>query len=254
MTFDDTSTVEADYIIACDGAGSTFRKMLFGGEKHYSSLTSVYGDAHLNTDNERLLDEGFFITLGANGSSLLAYRQEDGVLFSYSLCSDDPDGVSSLSQEALGERVRLGTLGWHPLVRRIVAGMDGASLGTRAFYDWVPEQSLLDSRVLLIGDAAHPMTPFQGQAANVGMQDAFEVATVLSNHAQGPRRLERGLVRAERVIRKRGRKNVLRARETGFDFHIADRAGQRKRDLILRTVNVILKSLAVFRKGMSGLA
>lgn len=248
LEFADGSTVSADYVVACDGAGSTFRKQLHQTEKHYSGLTSIYGDALVDVTGEPLLDDGFFITLGDNGSSLLAYQQTGGVLFSYSFASDHPDALGERSKTELLELVQSGTLDWYPLVEKIVAGIDKASLGTRAFYDWAPEASLLDGHVLLIGDAAHPMTPFQGQAANVGMLDAVEVAALLGDWAHDSKMLDRKLVKLEAAIRRRGRKNVLQSRQSGLDFHITDRAEQRKRALILKTVNAGIKMLNMVKQ------
>lgn len=247
LNFADGSSVEADYVIACDGAGSTFRSAMLGPAKHYSGLTSIYGDALLEVEDEPLLDEGFFITLGDNGSSLLAYKQEGGVLFSYAFKAAEPEITDALSQASLLERVRSGTAGWHKLIERIVAGIAPGSLGTRAFYDWAPSEPLLDGRVLLIGDAAHPMTPFQGQAANVGMLDALEVASLIAKTRE-EQSLARGLLRQEAIIRRRGRKNVLQSRKTGLEFHTADPREQKQRAVILKSVNRAMKVSAALKR------
>jgi salicylate hydroxylase len=50
-----------------------------------------------------------------------------------------------------------------------------------AIYDRDPLESWCDGNIALLGDAAHPMTPYLGQGAAVAIEDAFVLARALSN-------------------------------------------------------------------------
>jgi salicylate hydroxylase len=88
--------------------------------------------------------------------------------------------------------------------------------------------------VWLIGDAAHPMSPFQGQGANTAMLDAVEVAGVLGGDAGDADAVAAG-------IAKRGRKAALESRNATAQFHTTSRFRQRNRDLGFRLANRFIK-------------
>ena len=88
------------------------------------------------------------------------------------------------------------TTTWHALVTALVEATDSSSIGTRAYYDKEPIANVRYGRVWLLGDAVHPMCPFQGQGANLGMQDALDLAELFGGDAIADERqsaaLERG--------------------------------------------------------------
>src|SRR5262249_35273230 len=85
---------------------------------------------------------------------------------------------------------RAGTEGWHALVGDILSAADAATMGVRGYYDRHPLATVTAPGAWLIGDAAHPMSPFQGQGANTAMLDALDVAELLSG--SGPVRAPGG--------------------------------------------------------------
>jgi salicylate hydroxylase len=72
-------------------------------------------------------------------------------------------------------------------------------LFTWALFDRDPLSRWSSGPVVLAGDAAHPMLPFLGLGAALGLEDAVVLARSLERHALGPFALER--YEAARVAR-----------------------------------------------------
>lgn len=63
---------------------------------------------------------------------------------------------------------------WHPIIRTMI---EQADVHHRwALFDRDPLAQWSDGRVVLLGDAAHPMLPFMAQGAVQAMEDAFALA------------------------------------------------------------------------------
>jgi salicylate hydroxylase len=228
-------TVDADVVVAADGVGSAVRRQFVGDGKHYLGLTAIHADASLVPDHP-LLAGGYFMTLGDDGTSFFAYPQPDGTThFSYTLHAANEAEVVD-APDALLDRVRKGTKGWHDLVGELVAAAKPDSAGVRGYYDREPVRSVRDGargQVWLIGDAAHPMSPFQGAGANTAMRDALDLADVFAAGTDGA-------VVAERII-TRGRKAALESRRAAAQFHTTSRFKQRNRDFGFRLANRFIR-------------
>src|SRR5688572_19726653 len=62
--------------------------------------------------------------------------------------------------------------GWHEPIERIIRATPPASILRTDICDRPPLRSWHKGRVVLIGDAAHPMTPNLGQGAGQAIEDA----------------------------------------------------------------------------------
>jgi len=228
-------------LVGCDGVGSALSRQLIGDPPHFLGLSAITGDAAMTVDDP-LLSGGYFMTLGDLGDSFFGYRQPGGVHFSYT-SHVDPSALESTSQPELLNRVQAATADWHPLIPMITAATDPDSIETRGYYDREPIKQIRDGNVWLIGDAAHPMSPFQGQGANTAMLDAVELAELL-----GSGNLPAEADRVAGRIAARGRKAVLRSRHAAKQFHSTSRWQMINRDFGFRMANAIVNSRYTRRK------
>ena len=108
--------------------------------------------------------------------------------------------------------------GWHEDVIGLVRHAPQDGLFTWALFDRDPLPRWSTGRVVLAGDAAHPMLPFLGLGAALGLEDAVVLARSLERHGPGPAALER--YEAARVARCAG---ALRdSRTQGALYQAAD--------------------------------
>ena len=68
-----------------------------------------------------------------------------------------------------------------PLIIRLIEGRT-VEITTHPIYDKEPIARWADRHIVLLGDAAHPMAPMNGQGANQAIQDCDALANVLSGH------------------------------------------------------------------------
>jgi 2-polyprenyl-6-methoxyphenol hydroxylase-like FAD-dependent oxidoreductase len=196
------------------------------------------GDAPIRVDHD-LLAEGYFMTLGDDGTSVFAYREPDGVHLSWTrpaaLEDADPRGTG----EDLLHELIAGTRQWHDPIPQIAAGIDPATLVVRRYYYKQPARRVREGRLWLIGDAAHPMCPFQGQGANTGMLDALGLGRWLTGHAVTSA-AEPTSADLEAEIVRRGRKAVIDSRRAAAQFHTTNRWKQRSHNAGFRMGNVFI--------------
>ncbi|GIE94615.1 FAD-dependent monooxygenase [Paractinoplanes rishiriensis] len=110
--------------------------------------------------------------------------------------------------------------GWHPAVRELIGLAGQAEL--RALHDRPPIPRWHRGRVVLIGDAAHPMLPFISQ----GAAQAVEDATTLARCARRPD----ALAHFEALRRHRVDEVAALSRAGARAFHLEDGDEQRARD------------------------
>jgi salicylate hydroxylase len=138
------------------------------------------------------------------------------------------------------ERVRRETATWHELVPRIVGAAVPETVGVRGYYDKDPIAHARNARVWMIGDSAHPMSPFQGQGANMAIMDAVRLAKFFGGGAaDGQRAAE-----VEQDIVKRGREHILESRANAKRFHATGSYAQAQRNFAFRVGNFFISTFS----------
>lgn len=127
--------------------------------------------------------------------------------------------------------------GWHPELRELVAA--AAPTMQHGLFDRPALPTWHRGRLVVIGDAAHPMPPFVAQGAAQAIEDAEALAAALTAAStaapttaftDGERGVEDGLKRFEERRRPRVERVVAASIDGGRESHRPDGAEQRRRD------------------------
>lgn len=179
LFFSDGKTVETDLLIGADGIHSIVRQNLIGdGLPNYAGRVSWR--AVLKFDSDLLSPNTSTLFTSAEGKNFLTIDLGEGYTFwgASMLCDED-----LINQEATTPKTRVlqQFAGWAEPVSAIVEATPEPEIIERPIYDRPPLQSWSSGRVMLLGDAAHPVVPSLGQGANTAFEDACELAEYLAN-------------------------------------------------------------------------
>ena len=182
LAFADGSTTTTDVLIGADGAWSVVRPLVSQVSPVYSGLSMVelrYLDAdRKHPKAAALVGQGAMFAL-AHERGLLGHREPNNELCVYAALKVPADwSRQPVSRAMLHDHFR----GWHADFHAMLASSDG-DLRSRSIWTLpVGHRWPRTPGVTLLGDAAHLMSPFAGEGANLAMIDAADLARAIIDH------------------------------------------------------------------------
>ena len=185
LTLANGETAHGDILIAADGIHSTIRGQLFGkelprytGNVAWRGLVPAERVAHLD------LGSVVGVWMGPN-RSIVQYYVSAGKTFNWI-------GISRSSEPARESWLAEGKVedalaeydGWNDTIRTIIGATP--KVLRQALYDREPLPDWQVGRVVLMGDAAHPMMPFYAQGGAQSIEDAYVLAGCIAEGQDKP--------------------------------------------------------------------
>lgn len=211
LRFKDGSTVRADVLVGADGVNSAVRRTMLPEATVVDTGTRIiYGKTPLDDEARRLLPaavrDGFTAVAGGRigmGTGLVEFRQPppeaaaaiapgvrlsptgDYLMWAVSARRDrfpaTDAKMAGMDAVALHALASAAIRAWHPDLRALLAkaAVDETFLIRVRSAERVP--SWTASRVTLLGDAIHAMSPARGSGANTALSDASKLCSALTD-------------------------------------------------------------------------
>ncbi len=224
--FDDGSSAEGDVLLAADGVHSRVRGLILPAHARprYTGVIGVGGFSESASVGPfpRGAAHQLTFTVGPRlqfGYATISYPELQWGWWSHLPQKRElaREALQAVSDDEMRTRVMEAFCGWSGPVEALVSTT--SSIMRTAIYDVPSIPTWHSGRVMLLGDAAHAMSPAGGQGASLALEDAMMVGQRLAEgrafadvFVEAEARLR---VRAERTVRQAAENDVRQLKPMG---------------------------------------
>lgn len=174
----DKKTEHADLVIGADGIHSKVRELMLGVQAPiFTGQVAWRGTVPVAAIKGAKVQPNATVWAGQN-KHLVTYYLRGGELVNFIAVEERAKWQQeSWREEGDVNELRRKFVGWHPEVTAVLEGCESTFLwalnGRPTLETW------RDDRVVLLGDACHPMLPFMAQGAAMAIEDAYVLTQAL---------------------------------------------------------------------------
>ncbi|USG66430.1 FAD-dependent monooxygenase [Brevibacillus ruminantium] len=228
--FEDGSTEEGDLLVGADGVHSNIREALLPNAKpQYAGYTCWRAVVQAEPDLLQYDPNVFIETWGRRGRFGLVPLSNNRIYWFACVNAKSPN--SQLRSDTIRDLMRRFE-GYHEPIPQILTQTSDRQLLQHDIYYLPPIRRFAFGRIVLLGDAAHAMTPNMGQGAGQSIEDAV----ILASHLKHNPAIKVALERYERERVGRTGKITRMSNRIGMVAQLDGRVSAALRDALFPSI------------------
>lgn len=209
ITFANGTTAMCDVLLGADGIRSGVRSAMFGPEDpKFTGNVAYRGLVNKGDLSDEVVTPASGVAI-APRKAFTRYLVRNGSLINFvAFVRRDGWNEEGWSIPVTHEELMEEFGDWHPRVTDLIKAAPKDKVFKWALYDRDPLDQWTKGRVSLIGDAAHPMLPFMGMGAAMGIEDGVIVGRAFADS----KTVEEALSRYEAARKERANFVLVKSR------------------------------------------